>query len=1835
MKNKFQDTSRLAVVAFLLVCRFHCQAATLIWDANGTAAPNPEDGSGSWSTANSWWNGSANQSWADGSDAIFGAGSGPVGIYLVTNNAALRQPNSITFTNPGSYTITTDGVDAGQISWTAPNGGIAAISRGLWVGTNVAASLNVPWCNVNGSDIFLGSNSVLTISQGSVGNQGSLVLKGSGAAFSTINLTNGIVGGLLGSQISGTMDLCGLTFNISGSGILNTGTRLDIGRPVTGAPGNNAAISVSNGGQLNVNANANTDPNANLQISRSGSPGTLNIMSGGLVATVQDGSSGKVLLIPDSSGQATLNVSGGILNVGTGVGGVPGVSSPSLAPITLMQGAMSYGGSASAIINISGGTTTAQGIQIGSASGTFTSNPTNQINVTGGALYLDVSNISLPIKTGTKLALNFSGGTVAAAANWSPACIVPINLTNINGNITFQAADANGDPFNMALAGPLTGIGGFVKTGAGTLTLTGTNTYTGTTAINGGAVALTGGGSAAGSSGFTVTNASALYLLNTASANNANRIGNAAPIVMSGGAFSYINDGSIASFSESAGALTINSESNVVTVFPATNGQTSTLTFNSLSYNGGAADFQTSGEGTSQNKILFASPPALGAWITVNGKPAAYDPVNGLLDATIYTDIAALGSTITNGPDDDVRINSVGSGGSIQLGAVNTAIDSLQQNTVTPAVLNTAGEVFSANRITINAGAQPLSIGALPASGVLTAGNMGGSLILANNNGLSPGLIVNAVLADNVFPSSLTVLGSGMVTLGAPNNTYSGGTTISNGNLAITAGSTAAMLYTNKGGVLKVKLGVTGASVPMSGFALGGGKPQLAFDLGSSVNSSMPLINVAGNLGLNSDVYINVTNPAPGTTVLLQYSGSRSGSGRILAGNMPAGAGIVDDPVSKEVSLIDFSGPTVFVPTHDTNEIIVAVAIPQQYGAVGDGVTDDSGAFQSAINAAYNSGAAGGGVVYVPSGTYAFYNNLTIPLGVTVQGDWSDWSAGTNGVIGTLFNVYVGAGQSNGTPFITINQGALKGVNIWYPNQNPASIIPYPFSIYMPSGDGVIQDVALINSYQGISGFGAAGHVIADVFGSPLYTGIQIDAEYDISHQENVRFSPNFWPESMLPGAPAVGGPQAAWMRANGVAERLYRCDGETCMNGEFSGYNIGYDALVSSVGTPDTSFFGGYISNCATAFFDAAGGGNTGQEFTDFILDGDVGIDRNTTNDASMYFHTCQITGHNGTAIHPTGGNSSTMQFQNCNVSGTVKADGGIANFVNSSFSVPAGSNHCVMASGDIYTAFTGCFFSRTRNISNAADARRLVIDGRRASTSKMPSANWSDVEESWQAYRPATLNLYFATNAVGDGTNDDTAAIQSALSAASAGGGGIVYLPPGKYKLTGTLDIPGGVELRGSYPSRHSVSLYDGNVKVTVLQPYAGAGTTNGPPAIALESNAGVVGLSISYELQNSNAVPYPPTIQGRGANVYAYGIVCANAYWYVDLNTYTCTNHFIYNVDGYAIQYGFTVGNGSCGSIVECHANWSYWIGNTISASQLVSAWQPPIQNDVEHNLEWFLLGDCHELLLKDFAILDHTFMHCISQNGHGPRVNGILTMCDASVECFRFESAADSVINIVNPEWMVTTADYPDLTGYGVISTPSFQGTARFFNSPLWGGRLWDYVIQGGDVGFELMHAGYLSTYGSEVDGGVAHFINCGLEGNTSSFYNIPFNSTSNGVPGKLSEIIGCYAWTGVTNTLANAGNPVNAWGNFGINHLVNQTIFNVTPPTVQLSSNSAGQSVALTWTNNQGAFNLYSTPSLSAPVAWTEMTNLAYFGTNFWTVTDSATNAAGRFYRLGP
>jgi T5SS/PEP-CTERM-associated repeat protein/autotransporter-associated beta strand protein len=79
--------------------------------------------------------------------------------------------------------------------------------------------------------------------------------------------------------------------------------------------------------------------------------------------------------------------------------------------------------------------------------------------------------------TGTS-AINFGGGTLRVV-NSALTTSLPITLTAGDSTI-----DTNG--FNATLSGGLSGAGGFIKTGAGTLDLTGISSYAGNTRVDGG-----------------------------------------------------------------------------------------------------------------------------------------------------------------------------------------------------------------------------------------------------------------------------------------------------------------------------------------------------------------------------------------------------------------------------------------------------------------------------------------------------------------------------------------------------------------------------------------------------------------------------------------------------------------------------------------------------------------------------------------------------------------------------------------------------------------------------------------------------------------------------------------------------------------------------------------------------------------------------------------------------------------------------------------------------------------------------------------------------------------------------------------------------------------------------------------------------------------------------------------------------------------------------------------------------------------------------------------------------------------------------------------------------
>ena len=139
----------------------------------------------------------------------------------------------------------------------------------------------------------------------------------------------------------------------------------------------------------------------------------------------------------------------------------------------------------------------------------------------------------------------------------------------------------------------------------------------------------------------------------------------------------------------------------------------------------------------------------------------------------------------------------------------------------------------------------------------------------------------------------------------------------------------------------------------------------------------------------------------------------------------------------------------------------------RDFGARGDAQTDDTAAFQRALDAAAKRN---GATVLAPGGNYLFRGALTVPVGVTLRGSWESVPA-HNGLRdtglpkptdgGTTFLVTGGANNEAGAPFVTLQTNAtLRGAVIFYPDQKRDAIpTPYPYAVALRGKNPALLDV--------------------------------------------------------------------------------------------------------------------------------------------------------------------------------------------------------------------------------------------------------------------------------------------------------------------------------------------------------------------------------------------------------------------------------------------------------------------------------------------------------------------------------------------------------------------------------------------------------------------------------------------------------------------------------------------------------------------------------------------------------------------------------------------------------
>jgi hypothetical protein len=234
---------------------------------------------------------------------------------------------------------------------------------------------------------------------------------------------------------------------------------------------------------------------------------------------------------------------------------------------------------------------------------------------------------------------------------------------------------------------------------------------------------------------------------------------------------------------------------------------------------------------------------------------------------------------------------------------------------------------------------------------------------------------------------------------------------------------------------------------------------------------------------------------------------------------------------------------------------------------------DQTAAIQAKLNQAAK---AGGGEVRLPPGRHVVLGNLTVPTGVALSGSWE---APHHGIVasGTVLEAYAGRGDEAAAAFITLRpSSAVRGLTVFYPRQRLDDIQPYPWTIHGEGMHNTIENVTLVNSYNGIAIGLEHGelHLIRNVFGCVLRRGVFIDNTTDIGRIENVHFNPHYWQRSRCEGAPETMA-TAAYMQRNLEAFVFGRTDWQYVANTFVFGAKIGYHFIKTQHGACNGQFVG------------------------------------------------------------------------------------------------------------------------------------------------------------------------------------------------------------------------------------------------------------------------------------------------------------------------------------------------------------------------------------------------------------------------------------------------------------------------------------------------------------------------------------------------------------------------------------------------------------------------------------------------------------------------------------
>ena len=582
------------------------------------------------------------------------------------------------------------------------------------------------------------------------------------------------------------------------------------------------------------------------------------------------------------------------------------------------------------------------------------------------------------------------------------------------------------------------------------------------------------------------------------------------------------------------------------------------------------------------------------------------------------------------------------------------------------------------------------------------------------------------------------------------------------------------------------------------------------------------------------------------------------------------------------------------------------------YGADPTGAKDSTEAFNKALLAAANcrETTTCGGTVYAPKGKYLISNTIQVHTYTSLVGDLEEGT--TNG---TILMIKHGAGSTdiNKSGMVVQVMGSVRNIAFWYPDQKVdgnGNVTPYPPTIQfgVVGTDGVtLENLYFVNSYTAMDFASARENnsiqYIRRIYGTPLHIGIINDTNYDTIKMDNINFSPKYWLNSGLSNIPSKDNLNKALrssstMPAGIVFQRLdWFFLANVNIDGYFFGIKFEKSGRNAQLSGAEGEIFDSKITDCYYPVF-AYYVKHTA--FTNVTLNATGGNQARAVHfsadcDFDYSFYNSNISSNGDYAIYHGGTKSVTIV--NSKVNGKIGK-------------VNASAQLSLVGDALTNTSLEGCTLNSYAEVGKKDYNRRVVTKPKSKNIIKINANKEEDI-----------------TNKIKDAINK----LKSI--------GGIVYIPNGVFNISGHIDVPSVIEIRGAVNWAHHRG-YGGS---TVLQT-----TYKGDSIFTLQSSSGINGLAIrQVDNENtSNIKEYPYVIKGNGSNIYIMNVVLTTVFNGIYLNG--CDNHYVEHVWGEFYNFGINVDGGSKNGIIrDSHFTINVLYNNELAARSKALAGQTVIR------------------------------------------------------------------------------------------------------------------------------------------------------------------------------------------------------------------------------------------------------------------------------------------------